>query len=205
MNETKANFSQDPHFVALLESFPMGVLAMDGDGHLRASNSAVSELMGAGEELSTLDGGFGDAVRCVNAALHPEGCGHSAACASCAVFQAAHGAARGEPIKQREARVRVHRGGTVVEKVFLVSAAPFRARGVEADIRTLVVLQDVTDLHRLWGLISICAACKRVRGDDKVWEELERFIESHSYAMFTHGLCPDCVSERYPQYKAVGA
>ena len=87
----------------------------------------------------------------------------------------------------------------------LRSAAPFQANGVETGIRALVVLQDVTDLHRLRGLLSICAACKRIQRDDEAWEELERFIESHSHAMFSHGLCPDCVSELYPQYRAVGA
>jgi hypothetical protein len=66
------------------------------------------------------------------------------------------------------------------------------------------VFQDVTDLHRLRGLISICAGCKRIQRDDKAWEQLERFIEAHSHAMFSHGLCPECVGELYPQYSAVG-
>jgi hypothetical protein len=108
-------------------------------------------------------------------------------------------------VRQREARVRVRRGRTIEEKVFLVSAAPFEAEGVETDIRALVILQDVTDLDRLRGLLSICAACKRIQRDGEAWEELERFIETHSHAMFSHGICPDCVSELYPQYSAVGA
>jgi PAS domain-containing protein len=204
MSETTAGFAQDPHLLALLESFPMGVIAMDGEGRLRASNSASRELLGSWEDVNVFDGGFGDAVRCLHAVLEPEGCGHSAACASCAVFQSARGAVGGDTVHQREARVRVHRDGTVVEKVLLVSAAPFRAAGFEADIRALVVLQDVTELHRLRGLLSICAGCKRIQRDDEAWEELERFIESRSHAMFSHGLCPECVRERHPQLQAVG-
>ena len=205
MSEKTASFAPDPYLRALLESLPMGVIAMDGEGRLRATNSAMRELMGAGEEGSALDGGFGDAVRCINAVLEPEGCGHSAACASCVFFQTARETAAGGTVHQREARVRVRRGATVEEKVLLVSAAPFRAEGVETDIRALVVLQDVTDLHRLRGLISICAGCKRVQRNDKAWEDLEGFIESRSYASFSHGICPECVHERYPQLKAVGA
>jgi hypothetical protein len=183
----------------------MGVIAVDGEGRLRASNSAMRELLGADEDRGALGVGFGDAVRCINAVRRPEGCGRSAACASCVFSESAREAVDGDTVQQREARVRVQRGRNVVEKVFLVSAAPFKAEGVETDIRALVILQDVTDLHRLRGLLSICAACKRIQRDDKAWEELERFIESHSHAMFSHGLCPDCVSELYPQYRAAGA
>jgi hypothetical protein len=165
----------------------------------------MRELVGADEDVGALGGGFGDAVRCINAVLAPEGCGRSTACASCLFFQSAREAADGGMVHQRETRIRIQRGRTVLEKVFLVSAAPFQAGGVETDIRALVVLQDVTDLHRLRGLLSICSACKRIQGDEKAWEELECFIESHSHAMFSHGLCPDCVSELYPQYRAVGA
>jgi hypothetical protein len=118
-------------------------------------------------------------------------------------FQSAREAADGETVSQREARLRVRRGETVVEKVVLVSAAPFTDAGFESDIRALVFLEDVTDLHRLRGLICICAACKRIQRDDRAWEELERFIESHSEALFSHALCPDCVHELYPQHQAV--
>ena len=62
----------------------------------------------------------------------------------------------------------------------------------------------VDEERRLRGLLSICSACKRIQSDEKAWEELECFIESHSHAMFSHGLCPDCVGELYPQYSAVG-
>ncbi len=74
-----ANFAQAPYLVALLESFPMGVIAADGEGHLRAANSAMRELVRAGEDTEALGGGFGEAVRCINAVLGPEGCGRSTA------------------------------------------------------------------------------------------------------------------------------
>lgn len=204
MSETRAGFARDTQLLALFESFPMGVIAMDGEGCLRASNSASRELLGSGEDASVLAASFGGAVRCVGAVSEAEGCGHSEVCASCVVFQLARVAAEGDTVRQREARVRVRRGETVEDRVVLVSAAPFRAAGFDTDIRALVFLEDVTDLHRLRGLISICAACKRIQGDDRAWEDLEHFIESHSQAMFSHALCPDCVGELYPQHQAVG-
>ncbi len=59
-------------------------------------------------------------------------------------------------------------------------------------------LQDVSALHRLRGLVPICSGCKKIRREDAAWEALEAFIENHSHAQFTHGLCPDCLDRFYP-------
>jgi hypothetical protein len=75
------------------------------------------------------------------------------------------------------------------------------AVGVESERLAVLMLQDVTVYHRLRGLIPICAACKKIRGDDQAWEELERFIEAHSHAEFTHGMCPQCMERYYPDFK----
>jgi methyl-accepting chemotaxis protein len=47
------------------------------------------------------------------------------------------------------------------------------------------------------GLLPICAACKKVRDDRGYWQQVEKFVESHSDARFTHGICPDCVTRLY--------
>ena len=42
------------------------------------------------------------------------------------------------------------------------------------------------------GLLPICAWCKKVRNDQNYWQGVDRYIEEHSDARFTHGICPDC-------------
>jgi hypothetical protein len=39
--------------------------------------------------------------------------------------------------------------------------------------------------------------CGRIRGEEE-WEDLERYIESHSNAVFSHGLCSSCLATHYP-------
>jgi hypothetical protein len=51
----------------------------------------------------------------------------------------------------------------------------------------------------LGGLLPICAACKRIQRSDEVWQSLEAYIQAHSEASFTHGLCPYCVLALYPE------
>ena len=52
-------------------------------------------------------------------------------------------------------------------------------------------------LELLEGLVPICAHCKRIRGDDGTWEQVEAFVSRGSKLEFSHGICPQCMRERY--------
>jgi hypothetical protein len=47
-------------------------------------------------------------------------------------------------------------------------------------------------VKQLHGLLPICSYCKRIRGDDQYWQQLEGYIADHSEAQFSHGICPAC-------------
>jgi CheY-like chemotaxis protein len=50
-------------------------------------------------------------------------------------------------------------------------------------------LSNVKQLH---GMLPICSYCKRIRGDDQYWQQVEGYIAEHSDAQFSHGICPAC-------------
>jgi hypothetical protein len=52
--------------------------------------------------------------------------------------------------------------------------------------------QLTTQVETLNGLLPVCAWCKRIRNDSGYWEQIERYITSHSAATFTHSICPEC-------------
>jgi DNA-binding response OmpR family regulator len=52
--------------------------------------------------------------------------------------------------------------------------------------------QALTNVKQLRGLLPICSYCKRIRGDDQYWQQLEGYIAEHSDAQFSHGICPTC-------------
>lgn len=59
-------------------------------------------------------------------------------------------------------------------------------------------LQDALEqVKQLKGLIPICAACKKIRDDQGYWNQIEAYIEQHSEAQFSHGICQDCAKELY--------
>jgi DNA-binding response OmpR family regulator len=54
------------------------------------------------------------------------------------------------------------------------------------------LLESLSREIQLSGLLPICSYCKRVRGDDNYWEQVEHYIAQHSKAVFSHGICPQC-------------
>jgi hypothetical protein len=52
----------------------------------------------------------------------------------------------------------------------------------------------------LTGLLPICARCKKIRDDQGYWNQIEAYIQEHSDAKFSHGICPNCAKRLYPEY-----
>jgi PAS domain S-box-containing protein len=61
--------------------------------------------------------------------------------------------------------------------------------------------QALASVKSLSGLLPICASCKKIRDDQGYWEQVEEYISSHSEAIFTHGLCPECFHKLYPKFE----
>ncbi len=57
-----------------------------------------------------------------------------------------------------------------------------------------------SEIHRLSGMLPICSSCKKIRDDTGYWHQLEVYIDDHSDAQFSHGICPQCAKEMYPNY-----
>ncbi len=56
-----------------------------------------------------------------------------------------------------------------------------------------------SEVNILRGLLPICASCKQIRDDKGYWHQIENYIRDHSEAKFTHGICPECAKELYPE------
>ena len=44
------------------------------------------------------------------------------------------------------------------------------------------------------------ASCKKIRNERGTWEVLEAYIQSHSEAKFSHGICPECMRKLFLEY-----
>jgi signal transduction histidine kinase len=55
----------------------------------------------------------------------------------------------------------------------------------------------LAEIKQLKGLLPICAQCKKIRDDKGYWNQIEGYIQKHSDAKFSHGICPECSDELY--------
>ncbi len=56
------------------------------------------------------------------------------------------------------------------------------------------------EIRTLRGIIPICAKCKQIRDDKGFWRQVEDYVRDHTEAEFSHGLCPECAIELYPEF-----
>jgi hypothetical protein len=57
---------------------------------------------------------------------------------------------------------------------------------------------SLREMHRLQGLLPICASCKNVRDDEGYWHQVETYMKQHAGMEFSHSICPDCRVRLYP-------
>ncbi|GFO60554.1 hypothetical protein GMST_28790 [Geomonas silvestris] len=56
-------------------------------------------------------------------------------------------------------------------------------------------------IKRLEGTFAICMHCKSIRSDQESWQKIEEYLLEHTDALFSHGICPSCLSRHYPNYE----
>jgi hypothetical protein len=58
----------------------------------------------------------------------------------------------------------------------------------------------LSEVKTLSGLIPICSHCKKIRDDKGYWNQVEAYIQQHSDAKFSHGICKECMQKHYAEY-----
>ncbi len=53
------------------------------------------------------------------------------------------------------------------------------------------------EIKTLRSILPICSSCKRIRDDKGYWNQIEGYIQKHTEASFSHGICPECSDELY--------
>ena len=56
------------------------------------------------------------------------------------------------------------------------------------------------EIKELKGFLPICSNCKKIRDDQGYWNRIENYITARTKAEFSHGICPECAKELYPDF-----
>lgn len=85
----------------------------------------------------------------------------------------------------------------------LAALAADRRRSEDQRVRLIGELeQALAEIRTLQGLIPLCAWCKKMRNDEGLWQSIEEYLQAHTDARVSHGMCADCMER---QMAAIGA
>ncbi|MCP4213019.1 MAG: hypothetical protein GY765_00095 [bacterium] len=73
-----------------------------------------------------------------------------------------------------------------------------QTRNLEIHKQNAELEKAFEEIKTLGGLLPICANCKSIRDNEGYWHQLEKYIEAHTGAEFSHSLCEDCFKRLYP-------
>ncbi|MBM4284291.1 MAG: response regulator [Deltaproteobacteria bacterium] len=60
-----------------------------------------------------------------------------------------------------------------------------------------LLLQALSRVKTLSGLLPICINCKKIRDDQGYWQQIEKYIKQHSEAELRQSICPECTKMLY--------
>jgi len=80
-----------------------------------------------------------------------------------------------------------HVEGAIVHGFCVHVAEVTKLKQIEAELR-----EALAQIRTLRGLIPLCAWCRKLRNDAGAWQSLEQYLEDHTDASVTHGMCAEC-------------
>jgi DNA-binding response OmpR family regulator len=98
------------------------------------------------------------------------------------------------------ARVKTHMALQAVKADLLRSKEELERKNRDLERLLAENRKALSEIKTLRGILPICSSCKKIRDDEGYWTQIETYIQTHSQAEFSHGLCLDCVKKIYPQY-----
>ncbi len=69
----------------------------------------------------------------------------------------------------------------------------------DLQIRYQTLTEKVERVKTLQGILTACMHCRKISKDADHWSELDIYLREHTEVQFSHGVCPECMNERYPE------
>lgn len=184
-------------YKSILNAIPAPVFVVEEDVRIVDFNEAAAKLLGDQPEM-LLRTRAGEALHCFHSTDDPGGCGRASICETCVVRNSVNASLAGKRVIRQSAKFDLQAGNAPpVHLHFLVTSSPFE---FEDRSLAMLLLEDISELITLRGLLPICARCKKIRDDGNYWDTVEHFFTAHLDVDFSHGLCPDCIKHLYPDY-----
>ncbi len=175
----------------IFDAIPLPTFIVDADVRIHDFNTAAESFLGP-QPPNALYRRGGEALHCLNAEL--AGCGKGEGCQDCVVRNSVNRAMSGKNTLRElhQAELRGPQGAIEVQLLVTTALLPYTEQP-----RALLLLEDVSEVRTLRGLIPVCPQCKQVRDDKGYWKQIEQYISGLGEAEVVARICPAC-AERLP-------
>jgi hypothetical protein len=190
MSSELAGSDRPPLLRTVFDTMPIPAFIVDDDLRIQDFNTAAGHLLGPEPQLALHRRG-GDALHCINS--EASGCGRSARCKDCVIRNSVNKAFSGGATHREIHRADLRSDGKKKRSIDLLVTAT-ALPGTEPR-SALLILEDISELLTLRGLLPICAHCKKVRDDEQYWHEIDMYLHTQMHMNLTHSLCPACFAE----------
>ncbi|MFO7913115.1 MAG: PAS domain S-box protein [Desulfotignum sp.] len=185
-------------YVSLFDNAPVGYVILDSAGIIKQINSTFARLL-QNTEINKKGLAFADL-------LSPK---------DAAVFRARFTAFFKNPAgKQIEADITTGNGRICHVQMEAASHIEKQENDGPDKAELLLMITDITELKKtrqklekalanvkqLSGLLPICSHCKKIRDDKGYWNQIESYLDRHSDAKFSHGICQECLKKYYSDF-----
>ena len=188
------NTNDNSYYQDILNAIPLMIFVVDDDVRVLELNDAAAAVFGS-DKAAVFNRRGGEVLHCLHAHDVPEGCGRGPLCQECLIRNSVTESLQGQAVMRRRAKVEWLRGENKKELELLITACPMPDGGGR---RALLVLEDISEITTLQGIIPICVKCKKIRDDKQYWQSVEQYFNEYIGVNFTHGVCPTCLDELSP-------
>jgi PAS domain-containing protein len=190
------SFGENTYYRTILDAIPIPVFVVDGDVRIRDLNEVAISFCGQGKDAIYRQRG-GEVLHCMHSLDVPEGCGRAPICGNCVIRGSVTACLQGQKVSRKRMRMEFVEGLSRKPLELLITASPMPDGG---EPLALLMIEDITELLSLRALVPICMKCKKIRDDEQYWHEVEAYFHDWIGVDFSHGICPACVKQFYPQY-----
>lgn len=191
MKNTKEGYYKD-----ILDAIPLIIFIVDGDVRISDLNHTAATVFGV-DKATILNWRGGEVLNCLHAHDVPEGCGRGQVCQNCVIRNSVTKCLAGQAVTRRRTKAELLLGGTKKEIELLITASPMPS---SEEPLVLLIIEDINEISTLKDIIPICSHCKRIRDDQQYWRSVENYFNDFIGVGFSHGICPTCLQEFYPDF-----
>jgi len=119
-------------------------------------------------------------------------------------FETSHKCKDGTYIPVELSSTLISLGNRFVIQTFIRDISLRRKLEQEREGLILDLQKALDEIKTLKGILPFCSFCNKIRDDKGHWEQADVYIHKNTDVDITHGVCPDCMKQHYPEeFKAI--